>query len=216
MDTAVPATPTTAFGAQAATEEVEESATATPQDPTPTRLAPLQETPDTDVTGTPAEGTPLGEGTPAGTVTPDASPTADVTVTADATADAEATAEATATPTPVPPPSGPVSYTVKAGDTLGEIAKAFGTTVDSIVSANSGTYPSLASNPDAIEVGWVLTLPDVVGSGMYTVQPADTLDEIATENSTTIEVLISLNEDVYPSLRTEPWKLEIGWVLRLP
>ena len=62
----------------------------------------------------------------------------------------------------------------------------------------------------------VLTLPDVVGSGTYTIQPADTLDEIATENNTTIETLISLNEDTYPSLRTEPWKLEIGWVLRLP
>jgi LysM repeat protein len=206
IDTAVPATPTLAFGAQAATEEVVELVTATPEEPTPTRLAPLQDTPDADITGTPADATPDEETTPAGTVTPDG------TATTEATADVEVIA----TPTQVPPPSGPVSYTVKAGDTLGEIAKAFGTTVDSIVSANSGTYSSLASNPNAIEVGWVLTLPDVVGSGTYTVRQADTLDTIATENNTTIEVLISLNEDVYPSLRTEPWKLEIGWVLRLP
>jgi len=51
------------------------------------------------------------------------------------------------------------AYTVRPGDTLAKIAAANGTTVEALIELNSGTYPSLLRNPDAIEVGWKLKLP---------------------------------------------------------
>jgi LysM repeat protein/tetratricopeptide (TPR) repeat protein len=57
---------------------------------------------------------------------------------------------AVATPTPV---TGVVTYTVQAGDTLGQIAKEFGVTVEAIVEANDIEDPSL------IQVGQVLVIP---------------------------------------------------------
>jgi hypothetical protein len=84
------------------------------------------------------------------------------------------------TPTPVPTPAGPtptpsfvrptptpqpsfVAYTVVARDTLGSIAKRFGTSPRSIAYWNRATYPTLdpesgSYRPDYIKVGWVLLL----------------------------------------------------------
>ncbi|MGZ8563606.1 MAG: polysaccharide deacetylase family protein [Candidatus Limnocylindria bacterium] len=45
---------------------------------------------------------------------------------------------------------------MRAGDTLSSIARAFGTTVGQLQAWNSGRYPSLATNPNVIEPGWVL------------------------------------------------------------
>jgi carboxyl-terminal processing protease len=125
------------------------------------------------------------------------------------------TPETTAPPATSEPVKVAVTYTVQAGDTLGEIADFFETTVDEIVNLNKATYTSLETSPDAIEIGWVLTLPDSVLM-TYTVKPADVLEEIAREHGTTIEALVDLNKDIYPSLETEPGKLEIGWLLRVP
>ena len=47
------------------------------------------------------------------------------------------------------------TYTVVAGDTLWAIAQQFGTTVEAIAAANN------ISNPGAIEIGQVLTIPPV-------------------------------------------------------
>lgn len=66
--------------------------------------------------------------------------------------DEQAMAALTATPTPSPDESNKVVYTVKAGDTLGGIAKSYGVTVDEIMTANS-----LGS--DVIRVGQKLTIP---------------------------------------------------------
>ncbi len=65
-------------------------------------------------------------------------------------------------PTPTPVPAA-VSYTVRTGDTLTSIAAVFRTTARSIAFWNSDRYPSLdplsaAYNPNAIGVGWSLTI----------------------------------------------------------
>ena len=48
------------------------------------------------------------------------------------------------------------TYTVKSGDTLGKIAKRYGVTVDNLVAWNKGSYPSLKTNRNLIQIGWVL------------------------------------------------------------
>jgi peptidoglycan/xylan/chitin deacetylase (PgdA/CDA1 family) len=71
------------------------------------------------------------------------------------------TDEPTATPTAQPSASAPMdgtTYTVRPGDSLAAIAGSFGTTTPQLQAWNSGRYPSLASNPNLIEPGWVLTV----------------------------------------------------------
>ena len=85
-----------------------------------------------------------------------------------------------ATPTPIPTPAGPTPtpsfvrptptpqptfmvYKVVSGDTLGSIAKRFGTSGRSIAYWNRATYPSLDPDssgykPDYIALGWLLNI----------------------------------------------------------
>lgn len=49
-------------------------------------------------------------------------------------------------------------HTVVLGDTLGYIAKKYGTTVAKLVELNKSTYPSLSTNPNYIKVGWKLKI----------------------------------------------------------
>lgn len=72
---------------------------------------------------------------------------------------------ATPTDSPTPPPSGDPSpsadvtrYTVRAGDTLSSIARAWGTTVAQLQAWNADRYPSLAENPNVLEPGWALVV----------------------------------------------------------
>ena len=44
------------------------------------------------------------------------------------------------------------------GDSLLAIARAYGTTMEQLQAWNADRYPSLASNPDVIEPGWVLVV----------------------------------------------------------
>lgn len=65
-------------------------------------------------------------------------------------------------PTPTPAPTFFV-YTVKAGDSLGSIANAYGTTARSIAFWNRSTYPSLdpesaSYKPGLVKIGWTLLL----------------------------------------------------------
>ncbi len=84
------------------------------------------------------------------------------------------------TPTPIPTPAGPtptpsfvrptptpeptfLAYRVVKGDSLGSIAKRFGTSARSIAYWNRAIYPSLdpesgAYRPDYIALGWTLLL----------------------------------------------------------
>lgn len=50
----------------------------------------------------------------------------------------------------------------------------------------------------------------------YTVQPGDTASQIAARYHITIEELIALNIDQYPSLARDPSTLKPGWKLRVP
>lgn len=54
------------------------------------------------------------------------------------------------------PRSTAVYYTVVSGDTLGEIADRYNTTVSQLVTWNKAAYPSLATNPNNISIGWKL------------------------------------------------------------
>jgi peptidoglycan/xylan/chitin deacetylase (PgdA/CDA1 family)/LysM repeat protein len=48
------------------------------------------------------------------------------------------------------------TYTVQAGDTLTAIARSWGTTVARLQAWNAERYPSLVSDPDSLQTGWVL------------------------------------------------------------
>lgn len=58
-------------------------------------------------------------------------------------------------PVPSPAPT-PIYHVVRKGETLGGIAKRYGTTYQKLQILNKKVYPSLASNPDFIKVGWKL------------------------------------------------------------
>ncbi|WP_257613334.1 LysM peptidoglycan-binding domain-containing protein, partial [Oenococcus oeni] len=97
------------------------------------------------------------------------------------------------------------SYTVASGDTLTSIAKAYGTTVSAIATANN------ISNPDYIYVGEVLTIGSSTStststptsstsssstsssSKSYTVASGDTLASIAKAYGVSISTLAKLN-----------------------
>lgn len=66
----------------------------------------------------------------------------------------------TNTPTVVPTPTASGTYTVKSGDSLSAIARQHGTSLQALIDANSARYPTLATNPGAIQVGWQLALPN--------------------------------------------------------
>lgn len=63
------------------------------------------------------------------------------------------------------PTAGPAAHacravhTVVSGDTLSGIAATYDTSVQALVDANQGRYPSLATNPNYLEVGWQLCIP---------------------------------------------------------
>lgn len=97
------------------------------------------------------------------------------------------------TPVVTPPvQSSTISYSVKSGDTLSEIAQRYGTTVNEIVSLNG------ISNPDIIYVGQYLLVPtsskaQTNTSATYTVKNGDTLSGIANMFGTTYQELARIN-----------------------
>ncbi len=65
---------------------------------------------------------------------------------------------ATQVPASTPPPTGDgvATYIVVEGDTLSKIASKFSIPVQTLVDLNRERYPSLVTNPDHVEVDWVL------------------------------------------------------------
>lgn len=97
---------------------------------------------------------------------------------------------------------GVTQYVVKPGDTLWEIAKKFGVTVDDIVKANG------IKNPSLIRVGQVLKIP--CGFIEYVVKPGDSLWKIAKTYNTTVDEIVKVNGIKNPSL------IRVGQVLKIP
>ncbi len=88
------------------------------------------------------------------------------------------------------------SYTVKAGDTLYKIAKAYNVSVSSLATANK------ISNINLIRVGQILTIPGVTVKPVtqYTVKPGDSLYAIANRFNTTVHNLVVANNISNPNL----------------
>lgn len=90
-----------------------------------------------------------------------------------------------------------VVYKVVKGDNLNKIAKAFGTTVEEIMSLNT-----IIKNPSVIQPGWKLTIPTGAKKGStvvveqqtkYIVKSGDNLTKIAKMYGTTVVKLVALN-----------------------
>jgi LysM repeat protein len=109
----------------------------------------------------------------------------------------------TAAPTAVPAaaaptvavPSGGTTHIVKSGETLGGIAKIYGTTTTAIAQANNLTNPSL------IRVGQRLVIPGVsapassssTGGRTYVVKKGDYLSRIAAKYGVTVDAIVKAN-----------------------
>jgi peptidoglycan/xylan/chitin deacetylase (PgdA/CDA1 family) len=74
---------------------------------------------------------------------------------------------------PTDTPETGATYTVQRGDSLAAIARAYGTTTQQLQAWNEERYPSLATDPNVIEPGWVLI---VSGDPNATPRPIPTQD----------------------------------------
>jgi LysM repeat protein len=96
----------------------------------------------------------------------------------------------TPVPSPTLPPEAmptlpPVTYTVKAGDTLSGIADLFGVTVDDIVRANN------IADPNSLALGQVLTIPGRAPTPIVTFTPSGTITTTQIPITATITVTIT-------------------------
>jgi uncharacterized protein YkwD len=65
-------------------------------------------------------------------------------------------------------------------------------------------------------VAWLAHTPTpTIEYAIYVVQPGDTLSHIALRYGMTVEQLIALNREAYPSLARDPSSLRPGWQLRV-
>jgi polysaccharide deacetylase family sporulation protein PdaB len=94
-----------------------------------------------------------------------------------------------------------IIYTVQPGDTLYEIARLYGSTIQAIIDANN------IDNPNLIYPGSVILIPvqeeyleTPPGSLIYTVQPGDSLYIISLLFKVSIESILELNNIKDPSL----------------
>jgi peptidoglycan/xylan/chitin deacetylase (PgdA/CDA1 family) len=106
---------------------------------------------------TPAATTPAPSPSPStlgGTFAPSGSPSPDPSATP--------SPGDTASPgiPPTAPPATGTTYTVRPGDSLAAIARSYGTSTAQLQALNSTGFPSLATNPNVIEPGWVLIVSD--------------------------------------------------------
>lgn len=85
-----------------------------------------------------------------------------------------------------PPSNNKNTYTVKSGDSLYNIARRYGTTVDVLKQANN-----LTSN--TLFIGQELIIPSNTNYTTYTVQPGDSLYEIARRYDTTVNSIKRAN-----------------------
>jgi uncharacterized protein YkwD len=113
---------------------------------------------------------------------------------------------------PLPPSGG--KYTVRANDTLWDIATRYGMTVAQLAAANPGV------NPAALRPGQTLTIPSKasqdsdtvsqVPSAVYVVTPNDTLWDIAANYGLYVDDVLAANPGV------DPRRLMVGQELIIP
>lgn len=87
---------------------------------------------------------------------------------------------------PQTPTSTTTTYIVKQGDTLFNIAKAFGISVETIKNANALSTNNIYPNQELI-------IPITYGFDVYTVKQGDTLYSIANKLNVTVDVLKTIN-----------------------
>lgn len=120
--------------------------------------------------------------------------------------------EVNAAHVPPAPPSCPGGqlYTVRAGDTMFQIAQRFGISLQRLIDAN----PQI-TNPNLIFPGQVICIPTGIPpcpTGFtYTVMPGDTLFGIARRLGVTLDSLLRLNPQI-----TDPDRLIVGQVICVP
>lgn len=112
---------------------------------------------------------------------------------------------------PTPPPTVPVFYLVRPGDTLASIARQFGTTWQAIAQANN------IQNPNRIYAGMYLIIPTGTPQPppnptiiQYVVRPGDTLSSIARQFNTTVSSILQFNNIPNPN------RIFWGTVLNIP
>lgn len=106
-------------------------------------------------------------------------------------------------PTQCPP--GSLTYTINAGDALYLLAQQFKTTVNAILALNPGI------NPKTLFVGQTICIPQVTPScpvnKFYTVQPGDTLFQIAIHYDVSLGSLVDFNPGLDPNIITPGQRL---------
>jgi peptidoglycan endopeptidase LytF len=109
-------------------------------------------------------------------------------------------------PIPVPPPTitcpGP-TYTIRPGDTLYNIARILGFTVEALLAANPGL------DPNSLQVGRILCLPTgglvpCPGGTIYRVRPGDTLAGIAIRFDIPLSRLMAANPQLSTAVYIYP------------
>lgn len=98
--------------------------------------------------------------------------------------------------------TGSITYTVQRGNTLSQIANAYGVTVEHIVEMNNIQNPNLIYPGQKLRItqSTNTTLNPVLQNNYYTVKKGDTLSGIARKYGITIQYLINLNGIRNPNL----------------
>jgi len=86
----------------------------------------------------------------------------------------------------IPPELRIISYTVKAGDTISEIAQSYGVSDETIISFNG------VDDARLIQPGRHLRIPTLDGI-LYHVRPGDTLSRIASSHNANVQDILSIN-----------------------
>ena len=109
-------------------------------------------------------------------------------------------------------PAGSFPHTIRSGDTLFELARRNGTTVQAIIAINPGI------NPNNLQIGQVICIPGAApprpvpcpNGFFYTIRQGDTLFSIGQRFGVSVDALLRANPGINPN------NLQIGQVICIP